>query len=83
MTKSKKHTSRFYVEQESLYETSDLMPPHFKKSRCKKHTKAQEAELESHQKIVAVCAPVETINELITEDDAPAPVLWDTRIDEK
>lgn len=79
MTKSKKRTSRFYVEQDGLYETSDLSPAKQKKLRSK-HIKAGEAEKASHQKIVAVYAPVDAI---VNEDDAPAPELWDKWIDEK
>jgi len=74
MTKSKKRTSRFYVEQDGLYETSDLSP-----TKQKKHIKAGDAEKASH-KIIAVYAPVD---EIVNEDDSPAPELWDKWIDEK
>lgn len=77
MTKSKKRTSRFYVEQEGLYETSDLAPASQKKPRTK-HIKAGDAEKASH-KIIAVYEPVDA---LVTEEDAPATELWDTWIDE-
>jgi hypothetical protein len=78
MTKSKKRASRFYVEQDGLYETSDLSTP-TRKPRLK-HTKALEAEKVSHQKIVAVYAPVDVI---FTEEDEPATELWDNRIEQK
>jgi hypothetical protein len=78
MTKSKKRTSRFYVEQDGLYETSDLSPKQ-KKIRSKHIKAGVEAEKASRQKIVAVYAPVDAI----VNDDAPAPELWDKWIDEK
>ncbi len=79
MTKSKKRTSRFYVEQDGLYETSDLSPATQKRPRLK-HTKATEAEKVSHQKIVAVYAPVDA---LVVEDETPATELRDSWIEEK
>lgn len=77
MTKTKKRTSRFYVEQDGLYETSDLSPSPRKKSR-QQHTKALEAE-QASQKIVATYAPVD---EIIVEDETPATELWDEWIEQ-
>lgn len=79
MTKSKKRASRFYVEQDGLYETSDFSSIKPKNDRTKKHKKATEAEKDS-QKIIAVNAPVDTIR---TEDDTPATELRESRIDEQ
>lgn len=69
MTKINHRSSRFYVEQDWLYETSDLSYPTQKKVRTKQ-TKALTAEKSSHQKIVAVNAPVTAI---ITDDDTDLP----------
>lgn len=79
MTKSKKRTSRFYVEQDSLYETSDLGSSLNKKQR-QRHTKAIAAEETSRQKIVAINAPVEAV--LNNEDEAPATDLRESWMDE-
>lgn len=81
MTKIKKQSSRFYTEQESLYETSDfsdsLTPA--QKRKHKKMLKAQEAEQRSHQKIIAVCAPVDTI--IQEESNTSDGDLWDAWIE--
>ncbi len=77
MTKSKKRASRFYVEQDGLYETSDFSSINPKNDRSKKH-KAVKAEKDS--KIIAVNAPVDTIK---TEDDTPATELRASWIDEQ
>lgn len=81
MTKLKKQSSRFYTEQDSLYETSDfsdnLTPA--QKRKQKKMIKAQEAEQRSHQKIIAVCAPVDTIVQ--EESNTSAIDLWDAWIE--
>jgi|GEM_PF-7000605 len=79
MTKTKKRTSRFYVEQDGLYETSDLSPSPKKKNR-QKQIKAIDAEQTSHQKIIAVYAPIDDVA-IITEDETPAGELWDERIE--
>jgi hypothetical protein len=74
---SKKHTSRFFTEKDDLYETSDFATTFSpaEQRRQKRLQKAQEAEQRSHQKIVAVYAPVDTIK---TEDEAPVLQEWDS-----
>ena len=77
MTKIKKRTSRFFVEQDHLYETSDFGSSTVKKNRKKmsKQELALASEQESHQKIIAVNAPVaELIN---NEEDSPTDELRD------
>lgn len=81
MTKTKKQSSRFYTEQDSLYETSDFAQSFTpaQKRKHKKMLKAQEAEQHSHQKIIAVCAPVDSI--IQEETSTWTSDLWDAWIE--
>jgi hypothetical protein len=81
MTKTKKQSSRFYTEQDSLYETSDFSQTFnaAQKRKHKKMLKAQEAEQHSHQKIIAVCAPVDSI--IQEESNTWANDLWNAWIE--
>jgi hypothetical protein len=85
MPKNKKHNSRFLVEKESLYETSDFAQsiPLPKRKRQMAIQKAKLAEQESYKKIIASNASVQIILPNDTEQTDPVETApdQDKRID--
>lgn len=70
MTKSKKRSSRFFSEQDSLFETSDMQPQTKKKSTLRESAlTAEDKSKRTATKIVKKNAPVEEVIKQDKDDD--------------
>ncbi|MDP2670760.1 MAG: hypothetical protein Q8O99_07900 [bacterium] len=78
MTKSKKRSSLFYQEQDSLFETSDMQPVTKKKPKLKSALEAEQHSKKTVKKIVKKHTPVDEIK---SEDEGKLVTSRNERLD--
>lgn len=78
MPKSKKRASRFFQEQDSLFETSDMHPTTKRQAKLKSAHTAEERSRQTTKKIIKKHAPVDEIR---SEDDGKLATSRDERLD--